>query len=133
MKLLIIILLLCVPLKLLAPVNKAFYIGVLKPVNPYEKLWDAVKALESSNNPFAINYLEGAFGISQIRQIKLDWYFNQTGKRYILVDCFDVEVSREIFMYHCCQYPDLESSAKAWNGSGPLTIIYWGKIKKHII
>ncbi len=99
-------------------------------IKPYEIYWEAVCQVESSGNPFAINLEEGSYGISQIRQIKLDWYNARTGSKINLEDCYSPLVSKTIFLYHCAQYNSIEIAVKAWNGSGWMTEIYWNKVKK---
>ena len=118
--------------KLLAPVVDEVKLFVFAPTQPYEKLWEAVCFVESSFNPLAVNESEGAYGISQIRQIKLDWYEKQTGIRYTLQDCFDKEISKTIFLYHMEQFSDPVTAVKRWNGSGRLTEIYYSKIQNYL-
>jgi len=107
---------------------------LLDPTRPYEPLWKAVCEVESSNNVFAVNEDEQAYGISQIRQIRLDDYNNRTGKNITLTDCFDYNVSREVFMYYALMYDtsEFETIARRWNGSGQMTVVYWGKVKSRI-
>lgn len=131
-KLIILLGMLLIGNKLLAPVVDEVKLFVFAPTQPYEKLWEAVCFVESSFNPLAVNESEGAYGISQIRQIKLDWYEKQTGIRYTLQDCFDKEISKSIFLYHMDCYDDPEISIRKWNGSGPQTDIYWRKIQKYL-
>ena len=119
-------------IELFAPVPDEIRLFVFAPTQPYEKLWEAVCFVESSFNPLAVNESEGAYGISQIRQIKLDWYEKQTGIRYTLQDCFDKEISKSIFMYHMEQYDDPERGVRAWNGRYELTHGYWGKIQNYL-
>lgn len=116
---------------LLAPGNRIITLVVQEP-EPYQLLWNAVKMVESYNRNDAVNYDEAAYGIAQIRQCKLDEYYRYTGIRYSLHDCLREDVSYEIFNWHCNKWRDIETAAKRWNGSGPLTTIYWNKIKRYL-
>lgn len=100
--------------------------------DPYEDLYEAVKTVESSGKADIINHAEGAYGCVQIRQVKLNEYNRKTGSSVKLRDCLDEKTSRRIFMWHCMQYDNLVLAAKKWNGSGPMTEIYWAKVKKHL-
>lgn len=103
-------------------------IFMTKPIQPFENLWKAVCIVESNEDSLAYNKKEDAVGIAQIRQCRVD-HFNQiTGKNYKLSDCYDVKISKEIFMRFVKS--DLEETAKKWNGSGPMTEVYWQKVKK---
>lgn len=91
--------------------------------------------VESTNNPYAINEFEGAYGIAQIRQIRLDDYYMRTGKKYTLGDCLDPTVAEEIYMYYANNAvvkDDFCKIARDWNGSGPKTWEYWDKIKAEL-
>jgi hypothetical protein len=116
------------------PAQKGFYIFGREPINPYERLYLAVCLVESSNNPLAYNSKENAVGISQIRQVRLNDYNRQTGKRYTLREMYDPYKSKEVFMYYAGKYPytDYETIARAWNGSGKATIKYWARVKSKL-
>ena len=88
--------------------------------------------VESSFNPFAVNEAEQAYGLVQIRQIKLDWYANKTGKVYTLEDCFNESVAKEIWNYHMEQYDDIELAVKRWNGRGAMAENYLKKVKNKL-
>ena len=104
------------------------------PVKPYEKLWLACCMVESSNDSLALNIPEGATGIVQIRPIKLLDYNQRTGKGYHIRDCYNIKISKEIWIYYASKFrpEQQEQIAKAWNGRGLKNRIYWGKIKKHL-
>ncbi len=112
------------------PTSNSLVIVGSSPVRPYEALWEAVCQVESSGDPYAVNVGEQAYGIVQIRQIRLDDYVKRTGIFYTLEDCFDKDVSKSIFMYYCTG--DYETVARSWNGSGPMTDVYWRKVKKYL-
>ena len=130
MKRYLLLLTLILPLNLFAPVSHTVMLVEGSPINPYEPFFNATCIVESSKNPFAVNIEEQAFGLLQVRQCKLDDFNRATGKKYTLNDCFNPEISREIFMWHCSGFSpyDLESAARRWNGSGPKTKIYWKKV-----
>jgi len=112
-------------------------------VSAIDATWAAVCLVESGGDPLAINHLEGAAGIAQIRLICLDdcnrivrlaggpagyWTWN---------DRFDPAKSREMFATYvthfaqCDQRPEVW--ARIWNG-GPegfeksSTLNYWRRV-----
>ena len=109
-------------------------------VKPYEGIWNATCAVESDYNPFAINLNDpngGSWGVAQIGQQKLDEYNNAYGTKYIITDCFDVEVSKKVFMWHCMKYYDAETACRVWNGgyngmNMESTFDYYELIKTHL-
>jgi hypothetical protein len=107
------------------------FIIVSKPVDPYERLMKAVMMVESSGDTLAINCDEEAIGAFQIRPIRLLDFNQRTGKNYKENDLYNIEISKEIFLYYAKKigYPDFESISKNWNGSGKLTASYWEKVK----
>jgi len=111
--------------------NNVVFIRQGLEINPYLCLWEAVCKLESNNNPLAYNAKEQATGIAQIRPILVRDYNQRTGSKYIIEDMYDVEISKEIFMYYASQLGpyNYEQIARKWNGSGPATDVYWGNIK----
>lgn len=119
-------------IKLYAPAEKMIYITRDEGINPFAPLWEAVKFVETGVNPDTINIVEQAYGPGQIRQVKLDDFNKAAGKSYSLNDCFSEVVSREIFMWHCSGYSDLETAARRWNGSGPMTHEYWRKVERQL-
>lgn len=95
----------------------------------YELLADAIFQYESSCDSMALNRKEQAFGGFQIRQCKLTDYNNLTGSNYTLKDCYNLQLSRKIFLFFA-KGKSLEMAAKRWNGSGPMTITYWNNVQK---
>ena len=138
MKLILILISICALLK--APIYPRGYIVESEAIRPYEALWLATCQVESGCNPYAIGdrYLKKkSYGISQIRQSRLDDYHRQTGIRYNVKDMFDVAKSKEIFMYYCTG-SDLEVISRNWNGgedkgiSKKSTLKYWRKVQKRL-
>lgn len=137
MKKLLTILFLFITLEALCPPDGIMKIPTASPVMPYERLYQAVCQVESGNNPFAVNEKEHSYGISQIRQIRLDHYAKLTGKVYTLQDCFDKEVSKEIFMTFAQMIKDEERICKSWNaGMSGINKAsaerYWQKVRNHL-
>ena len=97
-----------------------------------ELTWKAVCVIESRNNPKAINKSEQAYGIVQVRQIRLDDYFQRTGIRYTLTEMLDTVKAKEVFMYYANILMDPETISRRWNGSGEMTTTYWNLVKKHL-
>lgn len=95
------------------------------------RLWKAACIVESGGNPLKINQDEQAYGIVQIRQIRLDDYYRRTGKKYTLPEMLDTLKSREVYMYYA-KGSKIDYIAKRWNGSGPMTEIYWKKIRRQL-
>ena len=130
-KLLIVIILFFVWINLPSTGYKTFYIDRVESINPYKKLWSAVCQIESSNNPLAFSIdVNGkpSIGIAQIQESRLKDFNKATGKKYIHSDCFNPDISKEIFMYYASG--DYEHCAKSWNGSGKMTEVYWEKLTK---
>ena len=119
-------------LRLSAPVDNSVLVIQPEAIRPYEALFNITCRIESSYRPFAIGDNGKSFGITQIQQIRLDDYFNLTGIRYTTDDCFNVDVSREIWIYYACQFHPFEYKkiARDWNKS--VTDKYWDKINKHL-
>ena len=130
MKKLITILFLFVSLRLFAPGYTVGYIAEGTKIDPFKKLMFAVGMVESKNDTLAYNPVEDAYGIYQIRYIRIRDFNERTGKRYKLSDCYKKAVSDEIFLFYATM--DFETTCKNWNGSGPKVEKYWGKIKKHL-
>lgn len=108
------------------------YTPVEADISPLQPLWEAVCTVESSNVKDTVNRLEMAYGIAQIRDIRIRDYNERTGKGYTLEDCLDSAISREVFMFYAEKIGDYEKAAKKWNGSGYKTEVYWEKVKKEL-
>lgn len=117
-----------------SPQHKTLTIAIEPPIRPFKALLEATGYVESSNDPNALNTQEMAYGKYQIRKIRIVDYNRRTGKRYTLKDCYNEEISKEIYLFYAMQFhpSDLEQIARKWNGSGPMTREYWGKIKKQM-
>jgi len=114
-----------------APDTKVTYILVSEPIDAYDRLIRAVVQVESAGDHLAYNIVEEAAGAFQIRPIRLLDYYQRTGNNYTLEDCYNYEISKEIFLYYAREtgYPDYETIARNWNGSGEATLDYWEKVR----
>lgn len=128
------ILFLLVSTRATAPDIKVAFIKAGEPDNGFEKLIKAVLQVECGGNLMAYNPEEEATGPLQIRPIRLYDYNRRTGNNHRLEECYDLEVSKKIFLYYAKNtgYPNFEKIAKAWNGSGRMTIEYWKKVKRYL-
>lgn len=105
------------------------------PLNNYEAIWDAVCMVESNGNPdaFCIDINgQPSVGIAQIQPSRIKHYNRLTGKNYKLYDCFSREVSKEVFMHFAKVHKNEEKVIRSWNGSGPMTIVYFNKVKRYL-
>jgi hypothetical protein len=125
------ILFLLFTLKAAAPNLRFAYIITAEPVNAYERLINAVVQVESGGDTLAYNLIEEARGAFQIRPIRLQDYNLRTGKEYKIEDCYNYNISKEIFLYYAniIGIPHYETIARNWNGSGEATLDYWEKVK----
>jgi len=127
-------LLLMLTFSALAPENNSVVISKAPLINPFTELIYATGMVETLGNTAAYNALEDAVGIFQIRQVRVDDYNRRTGSSYRLVDMYDYAVSEEVFLYFASLAGpyDFEKIARSWNGSGPMTDIYWKRIKTYL-
>lgn len=126
--------LLLIGLKTLAPVSSTMTIIDSVPVNPFRELMYAVGMVETMGNSFAYNEYEEAVGIFQIRQVRIDDYNRRTGSSLLLEDMFDSGASEKVFLYFASLLGpyQMEKIARAWNGSGPMTDFYWSRVKTYL-
>jgi len=131
--------LITISLRSFAPGNQVMFICAGDVAHPFEALWQAVCAVESSGNSKAYNELGNAVGIAQIRQIRLDDYNHRAGKSYKLDQMYDPDKSKEVFLYYASTLKTMsfEVVCRLWNGgprgmSKEQTLIYFSKIQKHL-
>ena len=119
---------------LFAPGNHTVSIAASQSINPYLSLLMATAMVETLGNPLAYNEEEDAVGLLQIRQVRIDDYNRRTGSRLTLDQMYDVDLSVKVFLYYASlENPNnLEKISKAWNGSGPMTELYWKRIKEFL-
>jgi hypothetical protein len=134
MRLIFLILFFSISTRIFAPADNSLIITIPVEINRWLNLWQATCFVESEGNPLKINMLEGAYGIVQIRQCKLDDYNKATSENYLLPSVINESVSREIFLQHCSTCNSDEEASRTWNGGPrgmdkPQTKIYWEKIK----
>lgn len=127
------------------PGTPTAYVEIAKPIiyysnGMYEPLMEAIYTYESTRNPLAYNKMENACGGFQIRPKRIEHYNNLNGTNYTVEDCYDLQISRKVFLYftnHNARGQHIpnkswEQAAKDWNGSGKMTIAYWEEVKKRI-
>jgi hypothetical protein len=133
-KLIFTVIFLLVSFRVVAPGNNTLTLFESPGIQPFSALMYATAMVETMGNPMMYNELENAVGIFQIRQVRVDEYNQRTGSNYSLTDMFDVKLSEKVFLYFASLFKshDLERIAKAWNGSGPLTELYWKRIKEYL-
>jgi len=133
-KFIIIILFLIIGFRVAAPETNSFIIYELHGIHPFSDLIYATAMVETMGNILAYNEFENAVGIFQIRQVRIDEYNNRTGSNYALSDMFDPQLSEKVFLYFASRYGpyNMEKIAKTWNGSGPMTELYWKRIKQYL-
>jgi hypothetical protein len=131
LKRLLVIFILMIPVKAPAPGLKVVYLFIPEQINLYDRLINAVVQVESLGDTLACNQTEEATGAFQIRPIRLRDYNQRTGSNYKLEDCYNFEISKKIFLFYAKRigYPDYESIARNWNGSGSNTLDYWERVK----
>jgi len=119
---------------LFAPGNQTTAIAASQAINPFFNLLMAVAMVETLGNPLAYNEEENAVGLLQIRQVRIDDYNRRTGSCLTLDQMYDVDLSVRVFMYYASlgSPKNLEKIAKAWNGSGPMTEVYWTRIRQYL-
>jgi hypothetical protein len=121
-----------VTIRAAAPGFNVAFILVSEPIYPYDRLIKAVVEVESKGDTMACDTIEEAFGAFQIRPIRLQDYNERTGNKYKMTDCYNFQISKEIFLFYARRFPDDESIARNWNGSGESTLIYWEKVKSYL-
>ena len=116
---------------LAAPPSSSMVIFVPEEINYYKPLIYAIGMVEGRCDTLAYNPEEEAVGYFQIRPVRLNDYNIRTGNNYTLMQMYDYDIAKEIFMYYT-QGRSYEKVAKTWNGSGPMTITYWKKVKAYL-
>jgi hypothetical protein len=121
-------------LQVFAPERDGIVIRRDPPVEPFKNLVHAIGMVETQFDTLAYNPLEEAAGYFQIRPIRLMDYNIRTGHSYTMNDLFNYKISEKIFLYYASDIGpyDLERIAKAWNGSGESTILYWAQVSKFL-
>lgn len=121
-------------LRVVAPEENYFIISESPGIRPFTDLMYATAMVETMGNASAYNEIENAVGIYQIRQVRIDEFNRRTGTNYNLTDMFDPELSAKVYLYFASLAGpyNLERIARAWNGSGPMTELYWRRIKEYL-
>lgn len=134
MKMTMMTILLFLTLQLWAPNHMIAYVEVPEPIQPFKQLIYAIGKVECDFDTLAYNTEEEAAGYFQIRPIRIEDYNKRTGSNYTIDDMFDYQIAEKVFLYYAEKIgPDnFEKIAKSWNGSGPMTITYWNKVKTYL-
>lgn len=133
MKKLLVVVLLFITIKCLAPEYRAFPVFKEEPVTELDRFIYAINMVEARIDDIrfdtlAFNDLTAATGAFQITQIRLDDYNKRTGNNYRLKDCFDYGLSKKIFLYYL--FPDnYELTARLWYGIDEHTDEYWKAVR----
>ena len=135
MKVIFIILLLLVSIRAFAPAYTTIIIGRSEGIDPYKTIKYAIGMVECRLDTVIVNPFEQAYGYFQIRQVRLNDYYDRTGIKYSLSDMLDYEKAERVFMYYAARigYQNPSKIARDWNGSGPKTWVYWNKVRKFLI
>jgi len=133
-KIALLLLMVLLSFRLMAPATKLVTIAMPEPAQPYEKLIKAIAEVETKGDTLAYNPVEQAVGIFQIRPIRLEDYNKRTGSKYTMKDLYNYKVSKKIFLYYASLAGpyDEEKVARSWNGSGVKTYYYWQQVRKHL-
>jgi hypothetical protein len=113
-----------------APNINTTFIPIESQINVFKPLLHAVRYVESRGDNLALNITEQAVGAFQIRQCRIEHFNKLAGKNYKLQDMFDYDKAKEVFLFFAGRLKDPELIAKKWNGSGPMTELYWNKVKQ---
>jgi hypothetical protein len=126
--------LLALAFKVFAPTSESMILVKPLPVEPFKTLIHAIGLVETQFDTLAYNPLEEAVGYFQIRPIRLADYNYRTGNTYSMNDLFNYYISEKIFLYYAAEIGpyDFERIARAWNGSGESTNLYWEQVKKFL-
>lgn len=135
-KMVTLILFLLITVNLFAPGDERPILIAPVLTHPYAKIITAIGTVESNLDTLAYNPEEDAVGFFQVRQIRLDDYYQRTGKRYSLRDMYDYNKAEEVFLYYTTRYKpcEIEKIARTWNGgyegmNKKSTIKYWRKVQ----
>ena len=115
-----------------APEWNSFIVIQPLAIEPYRQLERAVAMVETIGDTLAYNPLEEAYGIFQIRPVRLLDFNRRTHSSYAMKDLFNYGISEEIFLYYADQVGpyNFEKIARKWNGAGQQTDYYWDRVKE---
>lgn len=118
MKMLAILILSLLTIPALAPSSGVVFVGMNEPIQPYEAFWKIIVTIESKGDALAFNPVEQAYGVAQIRAVRLNDYVKKTGNKLTLKDCYDYKTSKAIFMFYMSQFrpDDIFGMCVSWNG-----------------
>lgn len=119
-------------LRAFAPAYNSFIIVQPAAIEPYKHLEHVIGMIETFGDTLAYNPLEEAYGIFQIRPVRLIDFNLRTQSNYTSRDLFNYQISEKIFLYYASQIGpyNIEKIARRWNGSGEQTDYYWERVKE---
>jgi hypothetical protein len=115
-----------------APVRDSLIIIQPDSIQPYKHLEQVIGIIETYGDTLAYNPLEEAYGIFQIRPVRLMDFNLRTKSNYTSTDLFNYQISEKIFLYYASQIGpyNFEKIARRWNGSGEQTDYYWERVRE---
>lgn len=114
-----------------APVWNSLIIALPVASEPYKHLEYVIGMVETVGDTLAYNPLEEAYGIFQIRPIRLNDYNLRTRSSHSRKDLFNYQISEKIFLFYAERIGPykIEKIARSWNGSGHKTDVYWDRVR----
>jgi hypothetical protein len=124
--------LLAISFRASAPVWNSLNLILPKAIEPYRNLEYVIGMIETGGDTLAFNPLEEAYGVFQIRPVRLNDYNLRTRSNYCREDLFTYSISEKIFLFYASQIGPykIEKIARNWNGSGRKTDYYWDRVKE---
>jgi citrate lyase beta subunit len=124
----------------LAPEARMLWAEAAKKIDPYKRIMNAISFVESRHQDSVINWHELAYGRYQIRQVRLDDYYQRTGMRYELIDMLDSAKAAKVARYYAVMegWRNPERVARCWNGGVEngmryrQTLKYWNLVKVNL-
>ena len=103
--------------------------------------------VESRGNDHAINYREQSYGCLQVGPGARQDFERLTGRKIREIDCFNRDLSIQIFTTYVTHYctaerlghaPTDADYARVWNGGPngfrrPVTLTYWAKVQRELL
>lgn len=116
------------------PERHCVYIEKTEAIQPYEAIWNAVCAIESSGDRYAYHLEDNgteSLGIVQIQDIRVREYNQLTGQNLKHTDVYDFEISKMVFTFYAHRYGPyrIDEFVRSWNGKGKATYQYLAKVK----
>ena len=125
------ILFLAITMRAFCPEYREMIIPEGERIQPFERLTYAIGMVESQNQDTSVNRSELAFGRYQIREIRLQDYFERTGIVYTLEEMKDSIKAKRVLLFYCDQFGpyQLDKICLDWNCQSRK---YLAKVKKQL-